>query len=426
MAIEKLNLLKELASRELTGPFILDAAEIIQYAAAHPLDVINFRLPFTTDVRSLNAGQYAGQSNTKIFDVESPFSTGKATDVVFASVNRWNICGASLTKPERPTLNADMVHVMGDILIVADGSSMVAKPGVSPDFPQGIVEKCTHQGLFTPDVLWTTALSVLVGKTNFKSPFLDDINTFFDKTTELQDFSRQIGEERNPAKIISIVNEAMGFFLTRYFNVELNPSTKLFLPSGVIGVVNLATRRWASVGDIRVGYTANYHGGVKTVNNFQKVDRFDNAVKASPQSVKEFYARARTEEVGNLQGLNITIETGRLPEIVPSKRTNGKGAVLMWTDGADHQYVSGGQKNSFLGSARDTYDKKVSFTGTLMARDPFIYIPYLLHSQNLYAARLEAELNYLQRTNHEPPFLRDIRNHPLWRADEGSLVVAYG
>jgi len=419
------TLLKSVVERRAAHSqnFFFTGQEILATAKAQLGKIYNFKLGFSVDEKSLNNHQRQLVLNTdKMYDTESSFCTSNAIDAIFEIEGAREVYGASFVKPEMAE-SADLIFKRDNIVIVADGASMVVKPETNPDFPKIVLEKCMVGDKFMPDVLWSTMLANLIGKDNFKSPFKEDVKKSIESQSELNNLKEAIKKETDPEKIIKLINQGAGIFLKNYFGMEVNEDSKVFLPSGILGIVNLETKHWASVGDIRIGYTSGSKGQVKTVNQYDKVSNYDAAAIGTDTWLKEALASARTFEVGNLQGLQVDIESGVIPETVSSSRTNGKGAVVMWSDGEDMLDIANDQYDSFYG--HNVRDPSISFTGTLIARNPFLYTLYLLHCQNRYKKNIDSENKFFNSSGHPSMRLKQIMKKPPWRADEASFVVVY-
>jgi len=424
-----LKTLGEIARERECFP-LLTGDQILAAAMAHPDSFFYFRYPGRLAEKDLLWGLEPPEEIRKatIFATESPFCTADAWDLIWESVEikygeevmpedgeekyRVEIIGASFPKPTRRNATADFIARVGSAIIVADGASMVASPTNDSEFPQQIKERVTIEGEFMPDVLWTTMLSRLLGRT-FYSPFASDVDRIFNQSFQLREIAEGIpGLSSHPDWMIELVNKGMKIFLGEYFGMEVKEENKVYLPSGVMGVVDLRTWRWASTGDVRIGVTYNCEGDVMILNNWKKVDNYDSAVYGWDQSGKTRFAQARAKIIGNIQGLPIQIERGEINATKPKSTfgaTTGLGAIVLWTDGEEIRNDGWGDWMELIGCDRNSH---TSFTGTLLVRDPFLAHLYLLYMQKRYIRETERRRE-------------KSGNRSLWRPDDAAFIVAY-
>lgn len=384
--------------------------------------------------------------NPKIFSVESPFSTAKLHDLVVAENPRPSdeqvlaiaTLGMSFLKPAR-SFSADLVYARDNISLLADGASLVAKKE-DHNFPKQLCEiYTTPQGVFAPDVLWSTVVAKLIGKTCFESPFVHLAEAFVN-TPELATLKTKLHQETDPKSIIVLLNEAIGIVL-KQLTTDIQPTeeNKIFYPSGVMAVVNPNTLRYAYTGDVRIGVTIDDYNNVHVINTrFAKVTRHDAAALEQDSQGKQAFAIHRASEIGNIQGLPIRIESAYLRKPHISNHLM-YGAIAMWTDGSELVYPTPEAKKFLF--APDTTPKlpgnmdrnaavrlnpDISVSGTLIARDPLLYHLYLLHQQNVFVNKLENETKYAQKgVKVSQKWLNRINAQPPWRADDASSLVMY-
>lgn len=401
----------------------LDGETILDIARANRDIIVNFRTGSLPRAEPSRRSKTLLES-TNIFSLEPCFTTANAIDLIterfiLYKSTAFEIYGASFLKPEKE-FSADLIFYRWPLMIIADGASMIAKLE-DKGFPEEIKEKCLVEQEFMPDVLWTTIVAELLEKEDFFSPFAQRVKRVFQESEGLQEIIRSIKAINEPNEAIELISKGIGEFNAVFFETEIDENNKKYFPSGVMGVVNLKSFQWASTGDIRVGYTCNKYGSVAIVNDYQKVDRHDAAVRDRSREAKLAFAQGRAEKVGSLQGLPIEIETGSFPVLHPTPKLGGKGAIVLWTDGEDIQTTFHDQWQQFIGRK----DQGLSFSGTLLVREPLLHHLYLLHCQHRFSRRLQADIELEGKAGYTTNLLKRVRKKPPWREDDAAFIIGY-